>query len=96
MDLLPLIASFGIIALAELGDKTQLSVIALAAEYDAPYIVFVGAMFALALLTAIGIAVGAVISRYIPMKYVKVGSSVVFIVFGIIFLWGAVTGTKLL
>ena len=91
-----IVRSFSLIALMELGDKTQLSVIALAAEYNAPYMVFVGVMLALALLTVIGIVVGAVISRYAPMKYVKIGSSIVFIVFGIIFLWGAVTGTKLL
>jgi hypothetical protein len=30
------------------------------------------------------------------MKYVKIGSSIVFIVFGVLFLWAAVTGTKLL
>jgi len=88
--------SFSLIALMELGDKTQLSAIALAAEYDAPLMVFVGVMLALVLLTAIGIAVGTVISRFIPMKYVKIGSSVVFIVFGVLFLWGAITGTKLL
>jgi putative Ca2+/H+ antiporter (TMEM165/GDT1 family) len=88
--------SFSLIAMMELGDKTQLSVIALAAEYDAPLMVFVGVMLALALLTAIGIAAGTVISRFIPMKYVKIGSSLVFIVFGILFLWGAITGTKLL
>jgi len=88
--------SFSLIAMMELGDKTQLSVIALAAEYDAPLMVFVGVMLALALLTAIGIAAGTVISRFIPMKYVKIGSSLVFIVFGILFLWGATTGMKIL
>lgn len=88
--------SFSLIVLMELGDKTQLSTIALAAEYDAPLMVFIGIMLALALLTAIGIAVGMVISRFIPMKYVKIGSSLVFIIFGILFLWGAITGTKLL
>jgi putative Ca2+/H+ antiporter (TMEM165/GDT1 family) len=88
--------SFSLIALMELGDKTQLAVITLAAEFDAPIMVFAGVMLALALLTAIGIAVGLVISRLIPMKYVKIGSSVVFILFGILFLWGAITGTKLL
>jgi putative Ca2+/H+ antiporter (TMEM165/GDT1 family) len=88
--------SFSLVAMMELGDKTQLSVIALAAEYDAPLMVFVGVMLALALLTAIGIAAGTVISRFVPMKYVKIGSSLVFIVFGILFLWGSITGTKLL
>jgi putative Ca2+/H+ antiporter (TMEM165/GDT1 family) len=86
--------SFSLIALMELGDKTQLSVIALSAEYDSPLMVFVGVMLALALLTAIGIATGTVISEFIPMKYVKIGSSLVFIVFGILFLLGATTGTK--
>ncbi len=88
--------SFSLIALMELGDKTQLAVIALAAEYDAPLMVFIGVMLALALVSAIGIVVGTVISRFIPMKYVKVGSSVVFILFGILFLYGAITGSKLL
>ena len=87
---------FSLIALMELGDKTQLSVIALAAEYDAPIMVFVGVMLALTLLTAIGIAVGIVISRFISTRYVRIGSSVVFIVFGVLFLWVAITGTKLL
>ena len=88
--------SFSLIALMELGDKTQLSTIALAAEYDAPVMVFIGIMLAIVLLTAIGVAVGTVISRFIPMKYVKIGSSLVFIIFGILFLWGAISGTKLL
>jgi len=87
--------SFSLIALMELGDKTQLSVIALAAEYDAPLMVFVGVMFALALLTVIGIFVGSVISRFVPMKYIKVGSSLVFILFGVLFLFGAITGSRL-
>ena len=92
---LSLARSFSLIGLMELGDKTQLSVIALAAEYDAPLMVFVGVMFALALLTVIGIFVGSVISRFVPMKYIKVGSSLVFILFGVIFLFGAITGSKL-
>ena len=80
----------------ELGDKTQLSVIALAAEFDAPIMVFVGVMLALKLLTAIGIAVGVTISRFVAMRYIKIDSSLVFIVFGILFLWGAIAGTKIL
>jgi len=88
--------SFSMVFMMELGDKTQLSVIALAAEYKAPVMVFAGIMLALVLLTAISIAVGMVISRLVPMKYVKIGSSLVFIVFGVLFLWGAVMGTRLL
>jgi putative Ca2+/H+ antiporter (TMEM165/GDT1 family) len=34
LDFTPLLTTFGIIALAEFGDKTQLTVIALSAGYD--------------------------------------------------------------
>jgi putative Ca2+/H+ antiporter (TMEM165/GDT1 family) len=88
--------SFSLIALMELGDKTQLSAVALAAEYDAPLMVFIGVMLALALLTGIGIAVGTLISSHIPMRYVKIGSGLVFIAFGILFLWTTATGSKLI
>jgi len=87
---------FSLVALMELGDKTQLSVIALAAEYDAPIMVFTGVMLALALITGIGIAVGTMISRFVPMRYLKIGSSLIFIIFGILFLFEAASGINLL
>lgn len=80
--------SFSLIALMELGDKTQLSVIALAAEYDAPLMVFIGVMLALTLVSAVGIIVGTVISRFIPVKYVKVWLKFRFhIVWNSVFVW---------
>ncbi len=93
---LGLVHSFSLVALMELGDKTQLSVIGLAAAYGAPLPVFAGVMLALTLLTAIGIAAGTLISKTIPMRYVKIGSSLLFIIFGVLLLWGALSGTKLL
>ncbi len=88
--------SFTLVGLMELGDKTQLSAAALSAEYVAPLLVFIGVMLAMALMTGIGIALGSAISRFVPMRYVKVGSALVFIIFGVLFLVGAITGTKLM
>ena len=88
--------SFLFIAVMELGDKTQLAVIALSAEYNAPLQVFLGVMLAFALLTALGAVFGKIISKYISARYVKTGASLVFIVFGVIFLFGALSGIKLL
>jgi len=87
--------SFLLIALAELGDKTQLAVIALSAKYDAPIQVFLGAMLAFALLTALGVVFGKIISRYISARYIKIGASLIFIAFGVLFLFQAFSGTKL-
>jgi putative Ca2+/H+ antiporter (TMEM165/GDT1 family) len=87
--------SFLLIAVMELGDKTQLAVIALSAEYGAPVQVFLGVMLAFALLTALGAVFGRIISRYISARYIKIGTSLMFVVFGVIFLFEAFGGMKL-
>jgi putative Ca2+/H+ antiporter (TMEM165/GDT1 family) len=43
----PLLSAFSMIALAEMGDKTQLSAITLVAKYDSLHLVFAGALFIL-------------------------------------------------
>jgi putative Ca2+/H+ antiporter (TMEM165/GDT1 family) len=88
--------SFFLIAVMELGDKTQLAVIALSAEYGAPIQVFLGVMLAFTLLTALGTVFGKIISRYISARYVKIGASLIFVVFGVLFLFEAFGGVKLL
>jgi len=92
---LSLVSSFSLIALMELGDKTQLAVIALAAEYEAPVLVFLGVMLAFTVLTGLGVTLGVAISRFVPLRYVKIGASFLFILFGAVFLWSAISGTKL-
>jgi putative Ca2+/H+ antiporter (TMEM165/GDT1 family) len=88
--------SFFLIAVMELGDKTQLAVIALSAEYGAPIQVFLGVILAFTLLTALSAVLGKVISRYISARYIKIGASLIFVVFGILFLFEAFSGVKLL
>jgi putative Ca2+/H+ antiporter (TMEM165/GDT1 family) len=88
--------SFLLLAVLELGDKTQLAIIALSAEYGAPLQVFLGAMLAFTLLTALGVVFGRIISRYISANYIKIGASLIFVVFGVLFLFEAFGGMKLL
>ena len=87
--------SFLLIAIAELGDKTQLAIIALSAKFGAPVQVFLGAILAFALLTALGVVLGKIISRYVSTRYVKFGASLIFVLFGILFLFQAFSGTRL-
>lgn len=91
---LAMVSSFSLIALMELGDKTQLAVVSLSAEYDAPVMVFVGVMLAFTLLTVLGVLLGTVISKRVPLRYVRIGSGLLFIAFGVLFIWNALSGNK--
>lgn len=88
-------SSFSLVALMELGDKTQLASISLAAEYNAPFLVFVGVMLAFAVLAGFGVMLGIAISKYVPLRYVRICSGLLFILFGVVFIWSAVSGIKL-
>jgi putative Ca2+/H+ antiporter (TMEM165/GDT1 family) len=86
MNLAALVASFVLVVVAELGDKTQFAVIVLSAEYELPLLVYLGVMLALALITGLGVTVGAALTKFVPLKYIQLGSGIIFILFGIMFL----------
>ncbi|HSD47710.1 MAG TPA: TMEM165/GDT1 family protein [Pyrinomonadaceae bacterium] len=88
MDLRVLITTFGIIFLAEMGDKTQLAAMTMAADTKKPWAVFLGATIALAAVSALGVLVGSVIGTYVPLEWVKRAAAVAFIVIGILMLAG--------
>lgn len=80
--------TFGALFLAEMGDKTQLAAITLAAQTRSPLSVFLGAALALALVSLIGVAVGAVLGEYLPEKVLRKVAAAAFIVIGVLMLWG--------
>jgi putative Ca2+/H+ antiporter (TMEM165/GDT1 family) len=88
MDLRVLITTFGIIFLAEMGDKTQLAAMTMAADTKRPWAVFLGASLALAAVSGLGVLVGSVIGSYVPLEWVKRTAAVAFIVIGILMLAG--------
>lgn len=88
MDWRVLLTTFGVIFLAELGDKTQLAAMTMAAQTKKPWAVLIGASVALACVTAIGVAVGGVLGHYIPLDWVKRVAAVAFIVIGVLMLAG--------
>jgi putative Ca2+/H+ antiporter (TMEM165/GDT1 family) len=88
MDFRVLLTTFGIIFLAEMGDKTQLAAMTMAAQTKKPWAVFVGASLALAAVSALGVLVGSVIGDYVPLEWVKRGAAVAFIVIGVLMLFG--------
>jgi len=80
------LTTFVVIFLAEMGDKTQLAAMTMAAESKKPWAVFVGAALALASVSALGVLVGSVIGNYIPLIWIKRVAALAFIVIGVLIL----------
>jgi Ca2+/H+ antiporter, TMEM165/GDT1 family len=81
------IASFLFVVLAEMGDKTQLATVALAAKYQSIFPIWMGTTAAMLVADAFGIIVGVVLGKKIPERFVKWFAAVIFILFGIIGLY---------
>jgi len=79
-------STFGLIFLAELGDKTQLAAMAAAAKTGAPLSVFVGATTALAAVTLIGVALGEGLACYLPPTLIQKLAGAMFVIIGLILL----------
>lgn len=88
MDFRVLLTTFGIIFLAEMGDKTQLAAMTMAADTKRPWAVFIGSSLALVAVSALGVMVGSVIGQYVPLEWVKRAAAVAFILIGILMLAG--------
>lgn len=83
-----LVSTFGLIFLAELGDKTQLTTMLLVAQSKAPLAVFLGAALALALTSLLGVVFGEAIARIVPAQHLHVGAGVAFIALGVLLISG--------
>ena len=88
MDLRVLLTTFGIIFLAEMGDKTQLAAMTMAADSKKPWAVFFGASLALAAVSLLGVLVGSLLGDYVPVMWVKRVAATAFIVIGVLMLMG--------
>lgn len=83
MDVKTLLTTFGMIFLAELGDKTQLATFAFAAEAKSRLAVFLGSAGALVLTSLLAVVFGAAVSRAIPANYIRIGAGVLFVLLGL-------------
>lgn len=88
MDWRVIITTFGMIFLAEMGDKTQLAAMTMAAQTKRPWAVFIGSSVALIAVSAVGVLVGGVVSQYVPLIWIKRAAAVAFIVIGVLILAG--------
>ena len=74
--------TFLMIFLAELGDKTQLSVIGRVTDPTTKWIVFAASSLALVCSTLIAVQCGGLLARTIEPRMIKTGAGVLFLVIG--------------
>ena len=90
MDLKLMVTVFGIVFLAELGDKTQLATLLFASRSPGNLLaVFIGASVALVLASAIGVVAGGFISQYVNPRHLSYAAGAGFLVIGAWTLWQA-------
>ncbi len=77
------------IFLAELGDKTQLASLSLAAE-SGPWPVFLGAVTAFALVTFLTVMLGGVIGKILRPEWIRYAAGVLFLMIGFLLLLGKI------
>jgi putative Ca2+/H+ antiporter (TMEM165/GDT1 family) len=82
MDWRAFLSAFGLVFVAELGDKTQLAVVTQTCKHRTPWAVFAGASAALTVVTAVGAVGGQVLGRLISAGVLRVVSALAFVVMG--------------
>lgn len=90
MDIKLAATVFGVVFLAELGDKTQLATLLFSAKSPESLItVFLGASLALVVTSAIGVAAGGIVAQYVSPKILSYVAGAGFLIIGIWTIWQA-------
>ena len=88
MDWKLLTSTFALVFLAELGDKTQLATLSLAASGRSRWLVFFGSASALVATSAIAVLLGEGLARLVPPIWIKRTAGLASLVMGVLFLAG--------
>ena len=82
MDWKLFLTVFGTMFLAELGDKTQLTILTYTCSVKNPISVFLGGAVALVLSTLLAVLVGEGLVKVVPVKILHILAALAFIVIG--------------
>ena len=82
-----LLVSTSVVALAEIGDKTQIATIAMAAHYANPLLVVIGTTLGMLIADVPAVFVGDRFAAKIPMKLVHSIAAAIFAVMGLLVLF---------
>lgn len=82
--------AFGAIFIAELGDKTQLAVLAMTGRGYSAWAVFIGSMLAFAVLTGIAVLIGDWVQTRIPTEIITKIAGASFVSIGVLMWFGKI------
>ncbi len=82
MDLRVFATTFGLVFLAELGDKTQLATLSLAASSGQRWLVFAAAALALVLSSLLAVLLGAFLRSRVDPLWIQRGAATLFLLLG--------------
>ena len=68
--------------IGEMGDKTQLAVITLSSQGSFPLLILMGTVLGMVITSGIGVLVGMKLGKKIPEAGLKIGSALIFMIFG--------------
>jgi putative Ca2+/H+ antiporter (TMEM165/GDT1 family) len=80
--------------LAEMGDKTQLATVALAARFQAPLPVILGTTAGMLVADVPAIWIGSKLRHRVPMKALRIAAAALFLVLGVVTLLGLMKGNS--
>ena len=72
--------------MAELGDKTQLSILLLSSKTEKRLHLLLGVILAFLIVDGVAIMAGSWVTTIVPIRFVKIASGVIFIIFGLLML----------
>jgi len=87
LDWKPAAATFLLVFLAELGDKTQLLIMSMSARSKAPHMVFYGAALALVMSSLVAVLAGESILKAIPIRAIRIGTGAAFLGMGAVLIY---------
>ncbi|HEY6106823.1 MAG TPA: TMEM165/GDT1 family protein [Anaeromyxobacteraceae bacterium] len=86
----PFLTTAALFFLAEMGDKTQLATVALAARYQSVVLVTIGTTLGMLASDGLAVFLGETLGHRVPMKWIRRGAAALFFAFGLASAWGAI------
>jgi putative Ca2+/H+ antiporter (TMEM165/GDT1 family) len=78
------LTAFGVIFAAEWGDASQLATAGLTARYGDAVAVFLGSFVALVSIATLAVTLGLLVTRKVPLRLIRRGAGVAFVVFAVL------------
>ncbi len=85
----PFLTTTALFFLVEMGDKTQLATVALAARYQSVVLVTMGTTLGMLASDGLAVFVGEKLARRLSMLWIRRGAAALFFIFGLVSAWGA-------